>query len=108
MHLIPSKKKSADYLTKDIAVKLNGSTANIPAYDGSRQVIEVNGGRVFFDTYNLSPTTYETYSGLDSLGRTGYAEGCFGIETFNKTERGSLGMYKPSGFCQHKYEELKT
>lgn len=88
---------------EEVTITVNGSAVKIHPYDGGSLVVTLNGGKPFFNMENLSAETFEKYSELDDLGRVGQARACFGPETFDNSERGSLGVYKPSGWIQNKY-----
>lgn len=79
---------------------------NIPEYSEYPYCI-INQNNPFFDETELTTMCFETYSPLDSLGRAGTAYACFGKETMPSEDRGSLGMFKPTGWNQAKYDILK-
>ncbi len=77
-------------------------------YNGSASII-VNGGQPYFteeDMENAKNNSFENYSSLDSLGRCGVAFASLGPDTLpaEGETRGSIGMVKPSGWCQNKYQ----
>lgn len=78
----------------------------IPEYDGNPYCI-VNNNTPFFDESELTTKVFEVYSLLDDLGRTGVAYACFGTESLPSKPREAIGMYKPSGWNQAKYDVLK-
>ena len=80
--------------------KING---RFPAYTGE-MYCTVDDNVPHFD--NLTTKAYIHLSELDSLGRCQVAEACLGKETMPKDgeERGEIGMIKPSGWKQKKYE----
>ena len=80
---------------------------NIPAYAGNSYVT-VNGNVPFYDSSYLTTTDYESYSGYDSLGRCGTAIMCTSRAMMPQADRESIGMFKPSGWKQKKYDILKT
>jgi len=61
------------------------------------------GNADFLDT-DLSTSSYEYYSELDSLGRCGVAYACVGIDLMPSEERGEIGPVKPSGWHTVKYD----
>lgn len=78
------------------------------------QDIEMNEGRTYFyspdyedmydDKGNL--VSFEKYSELDDLGRAGEAIALIGTDLLPEEERGSIGMIKPSGWNQKRYDDL--
>lgn len=76
---------------------------DVPAYSGQAYAV-LNENVPYFDTANLSPKSYETYSPLDSLGRCGMAAACVGQDLMPTEERGSIGQVKPSGWHTVKYD----
>lgn len=79
--------------------------SNIPEYRGYSFVV-LNNNKPSFDYDNLPNTSYEYYSKLDSLGRTGEVSACLGIDLMPTEERKSIGMIKPSGWNQAKYDNI--
>lgn len=76
--------------------------SSIPAYSGSPYV-EINGNVPGFTDAELTTTSFETYSPLDSLGRCGVAYANIGTDLMPTEERGSIGQVKPSGWHTVKY-----
>lgn len=76
--------------------------AGIPAYSGS-PYIEINGNVPYFADSELTTTSFESYSSLDSLGRCGVAYASIGTDLMPTEERGSIGQVKPSGWQTVKY-----
>lgn len=86
------------------SVKFPPIEANsIPPYSGST-VVEVNSNSPFFTDEDLTMEAFELYSPLDSLGRcqSAYANICADI--MPTAPRGEIGMIKPTGWVQKKYE----
>ncbi len=81
--------------------------SNIPAYSG-KAYVTVNNNVPNFSTAELKTVGYETYSNLDSLGRTRMALASVGKDTMPKAneERGSISSIKPSGWNQAKYDHV--
>ena len=52
----------------------------------------------------MTSSSYEVYSPLDSLGRCGAASACVGLDLMPTEERGSIGQVKPSGWQTVKYD----
>ena len=80
---------------------------NIPAYSG-KAYITVNNNTPNFSSDELKTVGYETYSNLDSLGRTQMAIAVVGKDTMPKSneERESISNIKPSGWKQAKYDNI--
>lgn len=77
--------------------------ADIPAYSGDPYVA-INDNVPLFTDSELTTSSFEDYSPLDSLGRCGVAYSCVGLETMPTEERGSIGQVKPSGWHTVKYD----
>lgn len=77
--------------------------ADIPAYSGEPYVA-INNNVPYFSDAEMTTTSFEDYSPLDSLGRCGVAYSCVGTETMPTEERGSIGQVKPSGWHTVKYD----
>lgn len=80
----------------------NSIDVTIPDYSGT-YYIELNDNEPNFDGVDISKS-FEEYSDLDSLGRTGVALANIGIDLMPTEERGSIGMIKPSGWHTIKYD----
>ncbi|MFR6378536.1 MAG: DNA/RNA non-specific endonuclease [Evtepia sp.] len=66
---------------------------------------ELNGNAPEFDASDLTRTDpFETYSGLDSLGRCGVAYANICMELMPTEERESIGQVKPTGWHTAKYD----
>lgn len=81
--------------------------SSIPAYSGKAYVV-INNNQPSFSESELKTTGYETYSGLDSLGRCGMALASVGKDTMPKEneERGSISSIKPTGWQQATYDNI--
>lgn len=79
------------------------SVDQIPEYVGDPYVVINDNEPDFLDT-DLSTSSYEYYSELDSLGRCGVAYACVGIDLMPSEERGEIGPVKPSGWHTVKYD----
>lgn len=79
------------------------SENSIPDYSDKAYVI-LNNNKPEFTEVEITTKAFEHYSNLDSLGRCGVAFACLGIETMPTTERGEIGMIKPSGWHLKKYD----
>lgn len=78
---------------------------NIPEYT-SRAYVEVNKNKPFFSPEEYLIDSFEIYSDLDALGRCGTAYANLSIELMPTTERGSIGMIKPSGWQTVRYDDF--
>lgn len=76
---------------------------SIPAYSGSPYVV-VNNNNPYFSESDLTTTSFEYYSDLDSLGRCGVTYASVGIDLMPTEERGSIGSVKPTGWQTVKYD----
>lgn len=74
-----------------------------PKYEGKDSVI-INGNEPYFRADELTTTSFERYSELDSLGRCGVAYACIGKDIMPTEPRGEIGMVKPSGWVLSKYD----
>jgi hypothetical protein len=79
------------------------SLDSIPDYSGSPYVT-VNDNQPYFSDSNLTTTSFESYSNLDSPGRCGVAYACVSTDTMPTEERGSIGQIKPTGWHTVKYD----
>lgn len=77
--------------------------ANIPAFYGEPYVA-INDNVPDFSDADLTTSSFEEYSNLDSLGRCGVAYACIGTDLMPTEERGSIGQVKPSGWHTVKYD----
>jgi DNA-entry nuclease len=79
------------------------SLAEVPEYSGEPYAV-VNGNVPYFSASELTATSFEDYSELDSLGRCGAAYASIGIDLMPTEERGAIGQVKPSGWHTVKYD----
>ncbi len=79
----------------------------IPDYLGE-PFVYINENKPFFTKDEIVNESYEYYSPLDDLGRSGYAMCCCGSDLFPDKERGDISMVYPSGWKQGKYDFLST
>ena len=77
--------------------------SSIPAFSGDPYVV-INNNEPGFTDAELTTTSFETYSDLDSLGRCGVAYANIGTDLMPTEERGSIGQVKPSGWHTVKYD----
>ncbi len=78
---------------------------DIPEYNGKAYVV-VNNNVPAFTESDLTTTSFEKYSALDSLGRCGVANANIGLDLMPTEERGNIGMVKPSGWQTIRYENV--
>jgi len=86
-----------------IQEELSYNLDDIPEYDNKPYVI-INNNEPNFTSSNLTTTSFEKYSNLDYLDRSGVAFANVGIDIMPTEERGSIGMLKPSGWHTVKYD----
>lgn len=87
------------------SVDLAIDTEEIPAYSGEAYV-EINSNIPYFTDSEMSTTSYEYYSDLDSLGRCGVCVANIGPDIMPTEERGEIGNIKPTGWHTVKYSEI--
>lgn len=64
----------------------------------------LNNNTPYFTESELTTTSFENYSSLDSLGRCGVAYANVGQDLMPTEERGAIGSVKPSGWHTVKYD----
>ena len=89
----------------EITTASSFSLSDVPAYSG-KAYISVNGNVPYFTAAELTTTSFETYSDLDTLGRCGVTYACIGQDLMPTEERGSIGMVKPTGWHTVRYDDL--
>lgn len=89
----------------EITTASSFSLSDVPAYSG-KAYISVNGNVPYFTAAELTTTSFETYSDLDTLGRCGVTYACIGQDLMPTKERGSIGMVKPTGWHTIRYDDL--
>lgn len=77
----------------------------VPEYNNT-PYIEINNNKPYFNNTDITTESYEHYSDLDYLGRTGIAMACLGPETLPTEKRGPIGMIKPTGWHTVKYPDV--
>ncbi|MCH4072329.1 DNA/RNA non-specific endonuclease [Pseudoramibacter sp.] len=79
--------------------------SQIPAYSGNPYVA-LNNNKPNFTDSDLTTSSYEHYSDLDSLGRCGVAMACVGKDTMPKAgeQRGSISSITPTGWHNARYD----
>ena len=78
------------------------SISNIPEYSGEDYIILNNNIPNFSDS-DLTTTSFEEYSPLDSLGRCGVAFANIGTDIMPTEKRESISSVKPSGWKSAEY-----
>ena len=89
----------------EITTASSFSLSDVPAYSG-KAYTSVNGNVPYFTAAELTTTSFETYSDLDTLGRCGVTYACIGQDLRPTEERGSIGMVKPTGWHTVRYDDL--
>ena len=89
----------------EITTASSFSLSDVPAYSG-KAYTSVNGNVPYITAAELTTTSFETYSDLDSLGRCGVTYACIGQDLMPTEERGSIGMVKPTGWHTVRYDDL--
>ena len=89
----------------EITTASSFSLSDVPAYSG-KAYISVNGNVPYFTAAELTTTSFETYSDLDTLGRCGVTYASIGQDLMPTKERGSIGMVKPTGWHTVRYDDL--
>lgn len=100
-----SSKNPVTDSTTNVNVKTAVDLSQIPAYSGDPYVA-LNGNKPNFSDADLTTSSYEHYSELDSLGRCGTATACIGKDTMPKAgeKRGSISEVKPTGWHNARYD----
>ena len=99
-HILPDREETAQ--RSSVRESETGYT-DIPEYQGKPYAV-LNNNEPEFSEEEITKTSFEHYSSLDSLGRCRKAFACIGIDTMPTEERGSIGMVKPSGWHTVKYD----
>ena len=89
-------------LPTEITAATSFSLSDVKPYSGSAYVA-INGNIPYFTSSELTTTSFELYSALDSLSRCGTAYACIGQDLMPTEERGSIGSVKPSGWHTVRY-----
>lgn len=81
--------------------------STVPAYSG-KTYATINNNVPFFTEADLqkAANSYESYSGLDSLGRCGVCVASVGTDIMPTEERGNIGQVKPTGWQTVKYNGI--
>ena len=81
----------------------NINISDIPKYSGKDYII-LNNNVPNFSESDLTTTSFEEYSPLDSLGRCGVAYSNIGTDIMPTEKRESISSVKPSGWQSVKYD----
>ena len=94
-------------LTTSNTSSTNISNINdIPKYSG-KDIIILNNNVPNFSKSDLTTTSFEKYSPLDSLGRCGVAYSNIGTDVMPTEKRESISSVKPSGWHSVKYDVVE-
>ena len=94
-------------LTTSNTLSTNISSINdIPKYSG-KDIIILNNNVPNFSKSDLTTTSFEKYSPLDSLGRCGVAYSNIGTDVMPTEKRESISSVKPSGWHSVKYDVVE-
>ena len=77
---------------------------SIPAFDGKNPYVIINDNLPFFTEGEITSSSFERYSDLDSLGRCGEAVACIGTDLMPTEDRESISSVTPSGWINAKYD----
>lgn len=77
----------------------------LPVYSGEAVTV-INDGKPLFTKDELTKEAFEIYAERDELGRVGVAYACICKELMPGEVRGSIGMVRPTGWVQNKYEGI--
>lgn len=80
--------------------------SDIPNYS-DKDFIILNNNEPDFDDLAKTSESFEVYSELDSLGRTGVAYANLGKELMPTSERKNISMVKPTGWNYSKYDFIE-
>ena len=79
---------------------------SIPKYNGE-EFVAINNNVPNFSKSDLTTTSFEKYSPLDSLGRCGVAYSNIGTDVMPTEKRESISSVKPSGWHSVKYDVVE-
>lgn len=99
---IATTSQIAEQSEENVSAIQTVNLCEIPAYTGKAYTI-VNDNIPFFSDSEMSTTSYESYSELDSLGRCGVCVASIGQDIMPTEERGEIGSVKPTGWHTVKY-----
>ncbi len=98
-------------LTSHLSTSISAQTISfnledIPAFDGSTAYVTLNDNQPLFTEADLTTTSFEHYSDLDSLGRCGVAFANIGTDMMPTEDREAIGNVKPSGWHTIRYDNV--
>ena len=76
---------------------------SIPEYSGAPYIV-IGDNRPDFSKEDMTTTSFEQYSELDSLGRCGVTYACLGQDLMPTEDRENISHVKPSGWMQEQYD----
>lgn len=79
------------------------SVLDVPEFSGSPYVV-INNDQPEFTEDEITTTSYEIYSELDSLGRCGVTHACVGRDIMPTEDRGNISSVKPTGWINNTYD----
>lgn len=88
----------------ELVIKKNAGYKSEEISAANKTFTEINGNIPYFTKEELTTEPFENYSELDSLDRCGAAYANICKELMPDTERGEIGMIKPSGWHTVKYD----
>ena len=88
----------------ELVIKKNAGYKSEEISAANKTFTEINGNIPYFTEEELTTEPFENYSELDSLDRCGAAYANICKELMPDTERGEIGMIKPSGWHTVKYD----
>lgn len=83
-----------------------GTAGEIPDYIGVPYV-ELGSSSSLFSEEEVTVNSYESYSGLDVLGRCGTAQACVGQDLMPYEDREDISDVKPSGWINKTYDFIE-
>ena len=92
--------------TENAGSNENISKENIPSFDGVNYDVIINNNKTYFTDDEMTTSEYIKFADLDSLNRCGSNIACVSNKTVANEERGSIGMYKPSGWHTIRYDDV--
>lgn len=98
----PAAEESQSPANDDSADDTDIDLADIPDFSGEPYVV-INDNVPEFTEADMTESSFEEYSKMDSLGRCGVAYACIGTDLMPTEERESIGKVKPSGWHTVKY-----
>jgi DNA-entry nuclease len=113
-HLFSHKKESMRILCELLGYKEcpycfhqeSYTLEGVPSFNG-KAYVTIHDNKPFFNKEDYSKGNFEEYSSLDHLGRVQKAFINASMSTLPKEKRKSIGMVKPTGWHQRRYEEIR-